>query len=126
MKTYICPKCEGHLNIESEIIFLTKNNKGDSALVLLSSEIGNYSFRKNPNVDFEAGDHVNFICPICYENLNAEEYDANLAKITMVEEDGKKVDIVFSQVLGEQCTYTVHEKNVEAFGDHKETYMDKM
>ena len=126
MKTYICPKCGGHLNIENEIIFLTKNKKGNSALVMISSEIGNYNFRKNDNVDFAEGDHVNFICPICYENLNAEKYDKNLAMITMVEEDGKNVDIVFSKVLGEQCTYTVYDKEVEAFGDHSDTYLDKI
>lgn len=126
MKDYICPKCRGHLSIDNEIIFLTKNNKEDSAIVLLSAELGNYSFRKNHKVDFESGDHVNFICPICYENLNADEYDANLAKIIMVEDDGKEVDIVFSKVLGEQCTYSIHEKGIQAFGEDQDNYMDKL
>jgi hypothetical protein len=126
MKDYICPKCRGHLSIDNEIIFLTKNNKEDSAIVLLSAEIGDYSFRKNPNVDFEPGDHVNFICPICYENLNAEEYDANLAKVIMIDENGKEVDVVFSKILGEKCTYSVHENGVKAYGADKGTYMDKM
>ncbi|MDY0315714.1 MAG: hypothetical protein RBR32_11630, partial [Bacteroidales bacterium] len=79
MKNYICPKCGGYLSIDNEIVFLTKNNKGNSAIVLLNAELGNYSFRKNTNVDFKEGDHVNFICPICYENLNAENVDDNLA-----------------------------------------------
>jgi len=126
MKNYICPKCGGHLSIGNEIIFLTKNNSGDSAIVLLSTEIGDYSFRKNDNVNFEAGDHVNFICPICYENLNAEEYDSNLAKVIMVDETGKESNIVFSKILGEKATYSVHEKGVEAYGDHKDNYLEKM
>ncbi|MBN2777744.1 MAG: hypothetical protein JXR36_08880 [Bacteroidales bacterium] len=126
MKNYICPKCGGHLSIDNEIIFLTKNNKGDSALVLLSAEIGNYSFRKNDKVNFAAGDHVNFICPICYENLNAEEYDNNLAKVIMIDEDGKESNIVFSKILGEKATYSIHEKGVDAFGDHKDNYLGKL
>jgi hypothetical protein len=126
MRDYICPKCHGHLNIDKEIIFLTKNDKGDSAIVLLNAEVGNYSFRKNENVDFAPGDHVNFICPICYENLNADKYDeVNLAQIFMVDEEGNEVDIVFSKILGEKCTYTVYEDGVKAYGDNKDTYIDK-
>jgi hypothetical protein len=126
MKDYICPKCQGHLSIDNEIIFLTKNNKGDSAIVLLSAELGDYSFRKNPNVDFAEGDHVNFICPICYENLNADNIDDNLAQITMVDEAGVQHDIIFSKVLGEKCTYALSDKGMDSFGDHKENYMGKM
>ena len=126
MKNYVCPKCAGLLNIEKEIIFLTKNKKGDSALVLLSTEIADYSFRKNEGVNFNAGDHVNFICPICYENLNAEEYDENLAQVIMIDEKGKESNIVFSKVLGEKCTYSIHDKGVEAFGDHQDTCIGKL
>lgn len=125
MKNYVCPKCRGFLNIEKEIVFLTKNNKGGSAIVLLSSELGDYSFRKNENVDFKSGDHVNFICPICYENLNAQEYDDNLAKIIMVNEKQEEVNIVFSQVLGEKCTYSIHSEGVDAFGEDKDSYLNK-
>jgi len=126
MKNYICPKCAGFLSIDNEIIFLTKNKNGESALVLLSAEIGNYSFRKNEKVDFASGDHVNFICPICYENLNADKYDDNLAKVIMIDDNGKESDIVFSKILGEQATYSVHKKDVEAFGDHKDNYLNKL
>lgn len=126
MKDYICPKCQGHLSIDNEIIFLTKNKKGDSAIVLLSAELGDYSFRKNTNVDFAEGDHVNFICPICYENLNADDVDDNLARVFMVDEEGQKHNVVFSKVLGEKCTYAINEKGIDSFGDHKDNYLKKM
>ncbi len=126
MKDYICPKCRGHLSIDNEIIFLTKNNKEESAIVLLSAELGNYSVRKNSKVDFAAGDHVNFICPICYENLNADGYDKNLAKIIMVEDDGKEIDIVFSKILGEQCTYSIQSKGIQSFGENKDNYFKEL
>ncbi len=125
MKNYICPKCGGYLSIDNEIVFLTKNNKGNSALVLLSAELGNYSFRKNTNVNFQEGDHVNFICPICYENLNADNLDNNLACIKMVDEQGNAKKIMFSKVLGEKCTYAVSESGIDSFGDDKDTYSNK-
>lgn len=126
MNDYVCPKCRGFLSIENEIIFLTKNNQGQSAIVLLSAELGNYGFRKNPLVDFEEGDHVNFICPICYENLDAKEIDDNLASIIKIEEDKSETNIVFSSVLGEKCTYSVRQNGVEAYGEHKDTYLNKL
>jgi len=125
MKNYICPKCRGFLSIDNEIIFLTKNNKEDSAIVLLSAELGDYSFRKNPNVDFAEGDHVNFICPICYENLIADKYEENLARVIMIDETGKEVEVVFSQVLGEKCTYKICDKGIDAFGADKDNYFKK-
>lgn len=126
MKNYICPKCKGFLSVENEIVFLTKNNKGESAIVLLSAELGNYNFRKNEKVDFAEGDHVNFICPLCYENLDAKEYDENLAKIIMLDDNGIEKNIVFSRVLGEKCTYSLHDQEVEAYGDHKDTYLNRL
>lgn len=125
MKNYICPKCNGYLSIDNEIVFLTKNNKGESAIVLLSAELGNYSFRKNDNVDFKEGDHVNFICPICYENLNAENIDDNLACVKMIDSNGKAKKIMFSKVLGEKCTYAISDEGVDSFGDNKDTYSNR-
>lgn len=126
MNDYICPKCGGHLSIDDEIIFLTKNGRGESAIVLLNAEPGNYNFRKNDNVNFAPGDHVNFICPICYENLNAEEYDKNLAKVIKVDENGRQKNIIFSKIVGEKCTYIIDDRNdVTALGEHGDTYKDK-
>ena len=124
MKNYVCPKCRGFLSIDNEIVFLTKNNQGDSSILILSSELGDYGLRKNPAVNFEEGDHVNFICPICYKDLNAEEYNSNLAKVIMIDENNEEKDIIFSKIRGEKCTYSIHEKGVDAFGDHKDTYLD--
>ncbi|HOK38740.1 MAG TPA: hypothetical protein P5312_09605 [Bacteroidales bacterium] len=126
MKHYICPKCRGYLSVDNEIIFITKTNNHDTAMVLLSAELGNYEFRKNSNVNFEPGDHVNFICPLCYENLNAEDVDQNLAKVIMVEEDGTEVNVLFSKIVGEKCTYSIHEKGIKAFGDDADKYISKL
>jgi C4-type Zn-finger protein len=124
MKTnFICPHCRGHLRVSNSIIFLTKTTKGKSGLLLLSSELGDYNVKMHPSYNnFEEGEVVNFICPICYENLDAEEYDKNLAKVIMQEEDGKESTIFFSKIVGEKCTYQIQEGNIKSYGDHAEGY----
>ncbi len=124
MKTnFLCPHCRGHLRVSNSIIFLTKTDKGKSGLLLVSSELGDYSVKMHPTYNnFEEGEVVNFICPICYENLDAEEYDKNLAKVIMQEEDGKESTVIFSKIVGEKCTYQVKSNNITSFGDHAEGY----
>ncbi len=121
---YICPYCKGHLKIEKNIIFLTKTKSGKSALVLISPEIGDYTYKSHPSAHFEDGDHVNFICPICYENLDANEYDTpNLAKVLMQDSEGKEFNIVFSKIRGEKCTYKISKDSFEAYGHHTDEYL---
>jgi hypothetical protein len=121
---YICPKCNGHLRVRNSIIFLTKDNSGHSGLVLLSPEVGDYSFHMHKSVEIADGEHTNFICPICYENLNSDDLNQNLAKVIRVDEKGKMSEIIFSQIKGEKCTFIVSDDNIEAFGDHTQNYLD--
>jgi hypothetical protein len=123
MINFICPHCKGHLRVSNSIIFLTKTTKGKSGLVLISPELGDYSVKMHPTYNnFEEGEVVNFICPICYENLDAEEYDKNLAKVLMQEEDGKESTIVFSKIVGEKCTYQVTDKEIKPYGKNSHGY----
>jgi hypothetical protein len=123
MTNFLCPHCHGHLRVSNSIILLTKTTKGKSGLMLISADLGDYSIRKHPSYnDIEEGEVVNFICPICYENLDAEEYDKNLAKIIMQEENGKESIIVFSKINGEKCTYQITEKGVKSYGDDSTEY----
>ncbi len=124
MKTnFLCPHCRGHLRVSNSIIFLTKTNKGKSGLLLISPDLGDYTVKMHPDYnDFEEGDIVNFICPICYENLDAEEYDKNLAKVIMQEENGKESIIVFSKITGEKCTFKIHEGNIKSYGGDADAY----
>ena len=123
MINFLCPHCQGHLRVSNSIIFLTKTTKGKSGLVLISPELGDYSVKMHPTYNnFEEGEVVNFICPICYENLDAEEFDKNLAKIVMQEEDGKESTIVFSKIVGEKCTYQITEGNIKSYGKNSTEY----
>jgi hypothetical protein len=123
MTNFICPHCHGHLRVSNSIIFLTKTTKGKSGLLLISSELGDYSVKMHPSYDnFEEGEVVNFICPICYENLDAEEYDKNLAKVIMQEDDGKESVVVFSKIVGEKCTYQVTDSQIKSYGENSQEY----
>jgi len=123
MTNFICPHCKGHLRVSNSIIFLTKTTKGKSGLLLISPELGDYSVKMHPTYNnFEEGEVVNFICPICYENLDAEEYDKNLAKVIMQEEDGKESTIVFSKIVGKKCTYQVSDSDIKSYGKHSGEY----
>jgi len=91
--------------------------------MLISADLGDYSIKRHPSYnDIEEGEVVNFICPICYENLDAHEYDQNLAKVIMQEEDGKESTIVFSKITGEKCTYQITDSGIKSFGEHSGEY----
>jgi len=122
---YLCPHCKGHLRLSNEIIFLTKTRKGESGLVLLNPAIGDYTVIGDPKLNYEPGDHVNFICPICYENLDAKELGANLAHVIRIEDGtGKEATVYFSKIVGEKCTYKVEDGQVESFGTDADNYKD--
>lgn len=92
-------------------------------MLLVNPELGDYSVKMHPDFnDFEEGEIVNFICPICYENLDAEEYDKNLAKVIMQEEDGKESTIVFSKITGEKCTYQIKNDVIKSYGNNADGY----
>ncbi|PKP21136.1 MAG: hypothetical protein CVU05_07455 [Bacteroidetes bacterium HGW-Bacteroidetes-21] len=121
---YLCPHCKGHLRLANEIVFLTKTNTGLSGLVLLNPKIGDYNVIVDPKLQYAPGEHVNFICPICYENLDAKERGANLAHVIRVDREGKESQVYFSKIVGEKCTYKVEDGKVESYGDDANNYKD--
>ncbi|MFC2152771.1 hypothetical protein ACFLSE_09610 [Bacteroidota bacterium] len=120
---FICPKCNGHLLVGDKIIFtaITKKDKRPG-IILLSSELGDYTSKLNPSFSIAEGEEVDFLCPICHGNLTATEVDQNLAKIIMVDEKSDKYEIYFSGITGEHCTYKVSEEKIEQFGDASQKY----
>ncbi|MFC2087827.1 hypothetical protein ACFLSA_06685 [Bacteroidota bacterium] len=120
-KQYTCPLCGGHLRIRENIIFLAKNKKHEKGIILLHSEIGNYQSIKHPSFEFEEGELLEFLCPICHKSL-ASDFDDRLTHV-LLEEKGEKFDIYFSRIAGEQSTYKVDSnKVVTATGVHADRY----
>lgn len=120
---FLCPKCNGLLNVGSQIVFSAKNSKNQRGLMFLSSEVGNYAVTHNSGFAIETGELVEFTCPLCNGHLHTPEINENLAKILMVDEMKNITNIVFSQIKGEKCTYKLSGSNIESFGTDAAFYL---
>jgi hypothetical protein len=121
MNDFKCPKCHAHLRVGDQIIFKVKNSKKQSALFLLSPQIGNYSSVKHPSFEFSKGEILEFYCPLCCSTLKSEIHP-NLAGVLMIDENGKIFDVYFSQIAGEHSTYETDGESVHATGDDAGRY----
>ncbi|HSH50759.1 MAG TPA: hypothetical protein VK982_03450 [Bacteroidales bacterium] len=120
---FICPHCQGYLNVGEYIILSAETSHNDSGLVLMNRELGNYSVIQNKNFKFREGEKYDFYCPICHEKLAAEIHD-NLSHIIMRDEKGNDYEILFSKIAGEKSTYKIIGESVEIFGNHHSNYID--
>ncbi|MBN3034143.1 MAG: hypothetical protein JW861_01040 [Bacteroidales bacterium] len=120
---YQCPHCNGYLNTEDCLVFSATAQSGLSGLIYLHPEIGNYTVRKHPSFNYSEGESLKFFCPICHAPLSSGVHE-RLARIIMIDETGKRYDILFSQVAGEQSTYKIIGETVEIFGDDSAEYLD--
>ena len=124
MKTdFLCPKCRGFLNIGENLVFSVDKKGWNSGIVLLSSELGNYSILHHQTFEMSDGEQFDFYCPICRHNLSVEGVD-KFAQVIMSEE-GKESFVVFSKIKGEMSTFKISDKKVEAYyGIHAGTNID--
>jgi len=60
-------------------------------------------------------------CPICHTTLNREE-NRNLVKLNMIDTKGVEVDVFFSVIVGEKCTFVVKDKVVKEAGPDVKLY----
>lgn len=120
---YLCPYCNGYLNVEDNIVFSTRTKKNDLGLLLLHPELGNYTVNKHGSFNYDEGETLEFHCPMCHKNLTAYSQD-NLAKVLMEDEKGFIYEILFSKVAGEKSTYKTIGENVEIYGKDSGRYID--
>lgn len=124
MNDYLCPKCNGQLRVGNEIIFSTKTSTGAIGIMLFSPKIGDYSVVTHPSFSVSEGEHVSYLCPLCHENLTASEYGKDLAKVICIDEKRKQSVIIFSEVVGQKCTYKIYDNHLQSFGDDSQHYMN--
>ncbi len=120
---FLCPKCRSFLNIEDSLIFSVKSENGETGLVALSPELGNYKVSTNPHFTIEEGNRYEFYCPVCNTNL-ATDMNENLTHLHMVDEESNEYEVMFSKIAGEKSTYTLIGENVKMFGDDSGNYVD--
>lgn len=92
-------------------------------MLLLSPLLGEYTITKHNSFKLREGEHLEFYCPMCHNSLSSIDEHINLAKILMLNPEGKEFEIIFSKIVGEKCTYRLLGENIEPFGpDAREYY----
>lgn len=117
---YSCPECKSKMNVGSSLVFSAKSPDNERGLVFLDTELGNYTKTTHPDFQLKEGLEYKFYCPVCHFKLNKEE--TNLVRIYMTDDSGINYEINISNIVGECCTYKIHEKKVEAFGRDARRY----
>ena len=120
---FLCPKCNGQLNVGDVLFFVSKLADNRDGILLLHPELGNYSVMNHKSFHISMGELVEFFCPICHENLTSE-IDSNLALISMIDKEHVQHSILFSKISGERCTYKITGHDVESFGEDSANYID--
>lgn len=123
MKHYNCPYCNAYLNAQGYIALGVKIPHGNTGVILLSEEIGDYRTRINPKLEIKEGDLTHFHCPSCTKSLNVPDDDKHV-KILKTDENGEEHTVVFSAVNGEQSTYLISKERQLTFGEHAMKFMD--
>lgn len=123
-KDFICPYCKGKLNVKNYIVFSVKCQTGCRGIILLSPKLGDYKSITHPSLKIEDGDHIEYHCPICHSNLAALEFNEDLVKVLMSDENQHVYEVLFSGIAGEHCTYVLHDQEMETFGENSSKYMN--
>jgi hypothetical protein len=121
MNDFLCPKCKEHLRVGENIIFKVKNGKKQSALLLLSPQVGNYTSHKHHTFEIQTGEPLEYYCPLCNASLISEIHK-NLAHVLLQDNTGLCHDIYFSQVVGEHSTFETDGESVHIAGEDAGRY----
>ncbi len=58
---YMCPKCKGYLNVGNSVVLSVASKNNQRGIVLLSSELGDYTTKHHSSLHFAEGEKVSFI-----------------------------------------------------------------
>jgi hypothetical protein len=121
MNDFLCPKCKEHLRVGENIIFKVKNSKKQSALLLLSPQVGNYTSHKHHTFEIQTGESLEYFCPLCNSSLISDIHK-NLAHVLLQDQTGFSHDIYFSRVVGEHSTFETDGESVRIAGEDAGIY----
>lgn len=121
MHDFVCPECDGNLKVGDHVIFRVKTKKKQSGLLLLSPQIGNYISIKHPSFKYNDNDYLEFYCPLCCCSITSK-IDKNLAHVILLDKDGKRSDVYFSQIAGEHSTFATDGDSVHFEGEDAGRY----
>jgi len=117
MKTkYLCPHCKSTISIQEDIILTAKNSRNEKGIVLLHTDIGNYTSKKSPGFEVDYNEEIEFFCPICSKNLEYK-FKLGLVCLLLIDEDNKESKVIFSKVYQQKCTYRIIDKEIYSYGE---------
>ena len=120
---YLCPHCNGHLQIDNRLILSVKHETDPGFLLLMNPDVGNYQTDFHPSHTIEDGQRFDFFCPICHIKLHSE-LNENLVMVLMRDENMKTFELHFSRIAGQKSTYKIMGKEVKSFGIDAPHYLD--
>lgn len=123
---YLCPICRSYIRVWNYIIFTVKSHSDNKrGLLLLNPELGNYDLIHHSSIQYEEGEIVDFLCPVCHADLTANHVNKNLAHIIMIDENKKEYHVFFSKICGEHSTFKIKEDGiVEMHGEDSSAYVN--
>lgn len=121
---YNCPFCKGHLNVNDNIVLIVRDQKDNQGLVFLHTELGNYDSQIVSSLKIEKGDVVDFFCPYCHTNIRHHKAKDNMVHLERTTSHGKRSQVFFSKVYGDQSTYHVEDDATHTYGEQARHYMD--
>lgn len=127
--SYCCPHCHAVLNPNVRIVLAAVF--GDKrGLVLMSSKPGDYQLICDKGFcrRVEAGDVVEFRCPVCAESLTSRKLD-HFCELEMV--DSEKPDkrpgkVLFSRVCDERATFVYDGDSMREYGEAAQKLRDRI
>lgn len=125
--TYSCPYCGQKLSfLDGTIIKLVGRLHSEhfscKTMFYVPAGLGEYGAIVGEGVRLQDGARVQFECinGACKHDLTTA-YDADLAEVKMVRDDGREFAVAFNKVYGRHSTFLVDVKEktlVEAYGEH--------
>lgn len=108
---YLCPKCRVSVNIGDNIVLIGKTDTGLKGVVILKSELGDYTTSFSEDFPIFEGNKLSLSCPICHTSLSSRK-QKNLAHLKLIDDKNNEASIFFSQIYGEKCTFKIEGKQI--------------
>ncbi len=122
MYQFNCPECKAVLNPGNEVVLIATKKDGHKGIIMLSSQIGDYSLSHHQNFQITKGEAVTLQCPACHVELSKYSENKVLAGIELIDENNQKSAILISSVAGEHCTYKIVNGEITAYGKDSHKY----
>ena len=123
---YLCPHCRSYLRVWNNIILIVKSvSRNLQCILLLNPKIGNYDLIHHSSIEFNEGEMLDFICPVCRADLTAFGIHKNLVRIIMINRKNLEFDVYFSKICGEHSTFVIHKDDIiEKHGENSSAYVN--